>query len=318
MITITKYDPAIDAQEWDNHVSKSKNGTFLHVRDFMDYHGDRFEDCSLMAYNSHDQLVAVLPAHRDGERLCSHEGLTYGGWITSLRHFDVNTMLEVMKLTCDWARENGFKSIRYKAVPHIYHRYPAEEDIYALFRNGATLVGCNVSTVIDLPHRLPFDRGNKSSLNHAVASGVKIVESADFASFWTLLKRVLKERYNTKPVHTLEEIVMLKERFPYNVRLVLSYLGSELLAGVVLFEDRGVTRCQYIASSVLGRKCKALTLLFDTVIEQSISRGNRYFDFGTSNGDDGHVLNTSLVSQKCRLGGRAITYNIYNIDLLRE
>ncbi|MBR5102716.1 MAG: GNAT family N-acetyltransferase [Muribaculaceae bacterium] len=315
MITITQFDPQFDTQEWDNHVKNSKNGTFLHLRSFIDYHGDRFEDCSLMAYDNRDKLVAVFPANRRGDTLSSHDGLTYGGWVLPLKHLDVVTMLEVMEAACNWAREHGFKHIRYRAVPHIYHRYPAEEDIYALFYSGARLVGCNVSTVIDLADRLPFDRGNKSSLNHAIASGVKVVESADFGAFWSLLSQVLKDRYKAVPVHSLEEIVMLKERFPYNIRLVLAYAGSELLSGVVLFEDRGVTRCQYIATSFHGRQFKSLTLLFDTLIDLSSSRGNRYFDFGTSNSNDGHELNSSLVSQKCRLGGRAITYNIYQLDL---
>ena len=34
--------------EWDSFVRLSKNGTFLFERGFMDYHSDRFDDCSLM------------------------------------------------------------------------------------------------------------------------------------------------------------------------------------------------------------------------------------------------------------------------------
>ena len=35
---------------WDTFVQESKNGTFLFVRDYMDYHRDRFQDCSLLVY----------------------------------------------------------------------------------------------------------------------------------------------------------------------------------------------------------------------------------------------------------------------------
>ena len=48
MITIRRYAPA-DKPLWDGFVALSKNATFLHYRDYMDYHSDRFSDFSLMA-----------------------------------------------------------------------------------------------------------------------------------------------------------------------------------------------------------------------------------------------------------------------------
>ena len=35
--------------EWDDFVARSRNGTFLLQRGYMDYHSDRFRDCSWMA-----------------------------------------------------------------------------------------------------------------------------------------------------------------------------------------------------------------------------------------------------------------------------
>ena len=67
------------AEEWDAFVQRSKNGTFLLERRFMDYHADRFKDCSLMLYND-EELVGLFPANWDEESqmVCSHQGLTYG------------------------------------------------------------------------------------------------------------------------------------------------------------------------------------------------------------------------------------------------
>ena len=31
---------------WDQHVSAARNGHFMHLRDYMDYHSDRFIDYS--------------------------------------------------------------------------------------------------------------------------------------------------------------------------------------------------------------------------------------------------------------------------------
>lgn len=64
--------------EWDEFVAQSRNGTFLLCRGYMDYHADRFTDCSLMIYYGR-QLLALLPGHLEGQTYCSHNGLTYGG-----------------------------------------------------------------------------------------------------------------------------------------------------------------------------------------------------------------------------------------------
>ena len=49
MFEVRRYTPD-KASEWNRFVAQSKNGTFLFDRRFMDYHADRFEDCSLMVY----------------------------------------------------------------------------------------------------------------------------------------------------------------------------------------------------------------------------------------------------------------------------
>ena len=146
--------------KWDEMVKQSRNGTFLHQRGYMDYHSDRFTDCSLMALRE-GKPCAVLPANINGDTLWSHRGLTYGGWIVPLKHFDATVMLEVMNTAIDWMKANGIKRWVYKPVPHIYHRYPCEEDLYALFLHNATIIETNISTTIDLTCPLALDRGNR-------------------------------------------------------------------------------------------------------------------------------------------------------------
>ena len=314
MITIVRYNADFKAR-WDNVVRSSRNGTFLHLRDYMDYHSDRFVDFSLIALDG-DKLIAVLPACRESDTLYSHRGLTYGGWIMPLRHFDVTTMMQVWQLASDFLRSAGIAHIVYKPVPHIYHRYPAEEDLYAIFRAGGRLAECNISTTIDLDEPLPFDRGNKRNVNLASRGGVEVAVSYNWQDYWQLLDERLMERYDSHPVHSLSEIKLLQARFPDNIRLYTAQVNGEILAGVVIyFFGNEVAHCQYIASSHRGRDLKALTLLFDYLISEASLAGYRYFDFGISNEDGGRYLNEGVVMQKCRLGGRGIVYNTFVIDL---
>lgn len=79
MFEIIRYSSDRKA-EWDDFINRSKNGTFLFRRDYMDYHSDRFSDHSLMFYFK-GRLYAVLPATVVGGTLYSHQGLTYGGLV---------------------------------------------------------------------------------------------------------------------------------------------------------------------------------------------------------------------------------------------
>lgn len=311
MTEIIRYEASM-AKRWDEMVKLSRNGTFLHERGYMDYHSDRFTDCSLVAMRD-GKACALLPACIDGDTLYSHRGLTYGGWLLPLKHFDATVMVEVMDAAIEWMGSNGIKGMVYKPVPHIYHRYPCEEDLYALFRHGAQLVETNISTTIDLTCPLPLDRGNKSGSNAARKAGIQVGPSGDWEGYWQLLSSLLDERYGTRPVHTLEEMRLLQGRFPDNIRLYSATLGGELLAGVVMYLCAPVAHCQYIGATPHGKDSKALTLLFDHLIAEHQRLGYRYFDFGISNEDHGRYLNEGLVRQKSRLGGRGIVYNTLEV-----
>ena len=50
-IDIRRYEASTDKDRWDEFIATSaRNATFLHCRGYMDYHSDRFNDMSLMAY----------------------------------------------------------------------------------------------------------------------------------------------------------------------------------------------------------------------------------------------------------------------------
>lgn len=140
-IEIQQYIPAL-RPEWDCFIANSRNGTFLFFRNYMDYHSDRFIDNSLL-FRYKGKLIAVLPANREGDVLWSHQGLTYGGLVLSSK-CTADRVLNIFSLLFSWLSERGFSKLVYKCVPDIYHRYPSQEDLYALFRNNAE-VGCSQS-----------------------------------------------------------------------------------------------------------------------------------------------------------------------------
>ena len=311
--SIRRYLPE-DAELWDRLVAESRQGTLLHLRGYMDYHADRFTDCSLIALRK-GKPTAILPADIDSKGILrSHQGLTYGGWITPLSHFDGTDMLELFRSWTGWCRENGIKGIIYKSIPHIYHRIPAEEDIYALFRMGATIETVNLSTVIDLRDIPSFNTQQKRHLKKASALSLWIKETEKVSEFMPILKECLRERHDAVPVHSEAEFKLLKERFPKGIRLFTAGTGNEPEAAVCIYDTNSVAHCQYIATSESGRRNGTLTYLFDHLIN-NVFASNRYFDRGTSNEDGGRILNSGLLHQKTGLGGRGVAYQIFSLKL---
>jgi len=317
MISLRRYT-ASDSSDWDAFVKCSKNGTFLFNRGYMDYHADRFQDHSLMYYDEKGKLTALLPANERDGIYHSHQGLTYGGFILSAetRAADV---LELFKVTADYLRHNSFTEWRYKQMPTCYHRCPSEEDEYALWRSGAEISSCLISTTIPLNTMSLYpdvERRRRRGMKKALLAEYEIVESVDYGAFWKIMEANLMERYGVTPVHTLQEIQLLHSRFPKQIRLCLAVKDSTPQAGCVAYmANDACVHIQYGHATPQGKNDGALDLLYLTLIDEFRKSGFRYMDFGNSNEQGGRYLNENLIAQKEGFGGRGITYKQWRIKL---
>lgn len=309
--TIKQFSPALK-QEWDSFVAISRNGTFLHKRDYLGYHADRFPDASLMIYRD-GKLHALLPATFNGTIFSSHAGLTYGGLLLNDKGTTAE-VLHIMQLLRSHVSSLGAESFIYKPVPHIYHHLPTEEDLYALFRMNANIVARNVAAVVDASHPLKPRNIRKAGMRKATQAGIVIEESTDFTTFWQILSTNLMERYGASPVHTLDEIIRLKSLFSSEIRLHTAHKDGKMIAGVVAYAGPRVAHMQYISATPEGKSLHALDLLFSHLLTSEYA-GTPFFDFGTSNEDSGRTLNESLIYQKEGFGARAIVYDTYSIPL---
>jgi len=301
------------AEEWNAFVDTSKNGTFLFDRSYMDYHADRFQDCSLMVYK-HQRLFALIPANRVDETVYSHQGLSYGGLVLGSKATATDVCKALQRVN-DYLQKEGVRKVVCKVLPYIYARIPSDEPLYALtevFR--AKLVSRDIASVIDLNNRLPLTELRRRGKKKALRNEVRLAFSDDFTSFWQILSDNLETKYKAKPVHTLAEILLLKNRFPNQIKLYAAFIGTEMVAGTVLYVTNQVVKTQYISASTLGKEVCALDLLFDNLM--TILSGNqRYFDMGTSALEHSTTLREPLIFQKEGFGGRAVCYDTYEWEL---
>jgi hypothetical protein len=121
-------------------------------------------------------------------------------------------------------------------------------------------------------------------------------------------------KFNTKPVHTVSEITLLKNYFPENILLFGAFKQSELIAGIVIFDFDQVIHTQYMANSDEGRKIGALDFINHTIIEKYKTQ-KQYYSFGISTEDNGRFLNTGLIQQKEMMGSRSVALDFYKINL---
>lgn len=302
--------------EWNTFVLNSKNGTFLFDRRFMEYHSDRFSDCSIVLKDK-NRIIACFPANycANEQKVYSHQGLTYGGFImdTKITSYQI---LEAFRVISDYYRSRFFaKSIIYKPIPYIYAKYPSEDDLYALFRMSAKLVSRGLSSTVLLSSPLKLTESRKGGLRKAYREHLEFVNGGDLEEFWAILDDVLCECHSVHPVHTVAELSLLCGYFPEKIKLftVLSSDGK-MLAGTLVFDFGDVVHTQYIAASKTGKASGALDLLIYKLISEVYS-DRKYFDFGVSTECGGTILNEGLIFQKEGFGGRGVCYDTYEIQL---
>ncbi len=278
----------------------------------MDYHADRFTDYSQMGFKN-GRLIAVLPGNLADETFYSHQGLSYGGWILSPEcgASDVLMLFEKLNIIL---RETGIKRVVYKPVPSIYHRVPAQEDLYALYRLRANRISCTLSSTIFQSGKIAFTESRKSGIRKGLRAGLKIERSDRYREFWTILEEGLRLRHQTAPVHSVDEIMLLRQRFPDNISLYNATSENRMMAGCILFIMNNIVHVQYISASEEGRQCGALDLLFDCLINE-VFAGVPVFDFGHSNEDHGLYLNENLIFQKEGFGARGTISEIFEYAL---
>ncbi|HEU5365318.1 MAG TPA: hypothetical protein VFU62_07295 [Hanamia sp.] len=244
--------------QWNNFNAASKNGLFLFERSYMDYHKGRFKDHSLMIFKQ-EKLLAIFPANENDKIIHSHAGLTFGGLIMSF-NLKTTDCISILENIVHYYKSEGFLEINYKAISYIFQKYPSQEDLYALFKNNAVLYRRDVSSVVELSKKIKFSETKRQSVSKCEKEGIEIIENENFSDYWSLLIKVLS-KYNTLPVHTLDEIHFLKNKFPQQIRLFEARLRGDLLAGIVIYDYGNVVHTQYMANSENGRKWGALDFI---------------------------------------------------------
>lgn len=297
---------------WNAFISNAKNATFLFHRNFMEYHKHRFEDFSLLVFDGKN-LVSVIPANRIGERVYSHQGLTYGGFV-----FDVKIKLgEVIAITqsvLQFLHQKGTSTFQIKLIPSIYNHYFSEEIEYALFLTKAKLIRRDCLSVIDLSKPFSITKTRKESIRRGEKNNLVIKEELEFDLFWNeILIPNLNKKHNAKPVHTAAEIAKLQQNFPENIRHFNVYHEDRIVAGTTIFITDTVAHPQYISGNPQKNELGSLDYLYHHLIA-NVFTGKHFFDIGPSHEENGTKINEGLLFWKESFGAKTTVQDFYEVE----
>lgn len=308
------YAPRDDGP-WDDLVAASWNGTFLHTRRYLDCVALAATDASLVLEDGKGRLVGVLPAAvhaSDPTMIESHPAVAYGGIVHrgELAGAEMSAALEAV---ADRYYHDGWRTLRYKAVPHVYHAVPAADDLYALYRLRASRSRCDVASVVDLSERPPPTARRARSLRKAERAGVEVARGpGHLAELSSVIGARLADKFDTEPLHDASTLGRLQELFPAQMECVVGLLDGSLVAGVVLFRTGRVDHAQYIAADDRGYKTAALDAVLTACLAESEAR---YFSFGNSTVYGGRVFNESLFAYKSGFGAGTVVHECYDVPL---
>ena len=301
------------AEAWADVLRNAKNSIFQFERGFIEYHGDRFDEISLLAFDG-NRPIAAMPAAIDVEgTVTSHPGLTFGGVILD-RGIRSGQALEVFDAMLGFLREHGVRRCVIKALPSIFASYPSAELEYALWRSGFALRRRDLSSVLPLRAPMPFNGDKTRGVKKALKAGLE-VGSEGITAFHDMLQLVWQERHGVNPVHSRADLELLQSRFPDRILCRCARQNGAVVAGALVFDYGHVWHTQYMASSPGGRDVGGLDVVISEMVREATAHGVDYFSFGASTLQEGRVINEGLLWQKESYGARAIVHDFYEGDL---
>lgn len=309
-LKIREYDSG-DQEKWDRFVmEKSMNGTFLQTKKFLDYHGERFQDASLVIYKGNDTIVAVVPAceiNEQGRKIFhAHCGSTFGGIVIAEDFYNIEHMDAIMTVLEDYLKEKKYDEVRIKCTSDIFSKQNSNLLYYFLFQRGYTSydeLSCYVDFVQYNEDIISnFSSSRRRDYKYSLKNDLvfrKIDDRANIESFYMILCDNL-QKFGAVPVHSLEELLDFKEE---RLRDIVEFYGvfqeSRMIAGSMVFLfGTQVFHTQYLAADQSCLKLFPMNFLDANLIMTARERGFRYFSLGTSTEEHGKVLNKHLAEFK--------------------
>jgi hypothetical protein len=293
-VRAVRYVPSEHEAMWDEFIASSMNGTVFHSQRFLRYHPEGRFDLHHVLFFEGNRLIAVLPGglRNAGRTFESPLGASYGSFVTE--DISAQTALDIVAAFEEYVRSIGIEEVYLTSAPVIYQPLLTQNLDFGLLYRGYAYQRHYISHAIDLRHQgAPFDRFQSVARKHIRRvtrenPTVWIDESQPeslremLVEFYPILLEN-KAKYNVKPTHSLDELLLLNDLVPDFMKLFLVRVGEEPIAGSLLFlaNDR-VALIFYHMLRYAFDDYKPIYLLMDRVTRWSKEEGYHFVDIGVS------------------------------------
>jgi len=317
-ITIKKYYDS-DELVWDDFVDKECFGTIYHTRKFINYHPiNRFEDHSILLYDK-EIIVCVLPCCKKDDNYFSYTGTTYGGPVISKKYIDIEKLSVIIDSIFNYYENK----INFRLANDIYFDESIHILYYLLSRKLKMVpeLSWYINTKDDFISKIKNKRNKKYLMNVINNSKLKCTitnDEEDYKQFYNILQKNLLTTHNSKPTHTLEEFIKLKNNILCdNSFLILCKDDQNLILGGV-YVIKATKQCWYTfyISRNIDVKYRNISIIYIMYIISLLSNKEniKYIDYGISTENIGKTINLGLSEYKQESLGGISNYRINFIN----
>jgi hypothetical protein len=306
--------------QWEEVSLNSKRHSVLQSRSFLEYHGSRFKDASLVFVDSSSGYVsAIFPAAfhiSELDFVVSHPGLSFGGLL--LRKSQVSAYDEVLQQAMRHYSQLGMRRLRIKVQPSFVSEQFDDTATHHGLKHGQ-LINSDLWAVLNLQRE--FSSKDK---NYDIQKAKKLGISCNFTDlnedwvqFYNILCENLAKRHEAKPVHNLDELFDLRQRLGSHSKLLVARDAKfEIVAATWMVEyGNGVVHTQYICSTAFGRQLMAVDALLFSAIEYCKLEHKSILSLGHCSQSNGWEINLGLLAFKSRFGFGLSAVNTFDYEL---
>lgn len=319
---------------WDDFVDSSANGTIFHKRRFINYHpSERFSDHSLVVMDGH-RVVALFPAaeiNRDNARvLLSHPGASYGGLVIRARE-RLSTICEALDVLEAHATDAGFDSVEMRHSPPVLRTSEVDQLDFSLQISGYRRTAEELATFYDLrtyeydPEMANFIKSFPSGVRRQIRKSARELSArtleteTEIVRFHEILSENLRTKHGKDPVHTVDELIDLRERFQGDVFVLGVFSDLELVGGFCVFAPTPQSlHIFYAALDYSYQIHRPLNLALARLIQLGIEQRRTIVNYGISTTDGGRNVNWSLLRFKEGFGGSGSVRTTWAKDLTNQ
>ena len=291
MLKIIKYNNKY-YDKWNSFVENSNNGTIFHRIDFLNYHRKRFTSNEHhLIWLKGEAIFAVMPfaIFEDNNLRVGKTpyGASFGGIVIS-KKFNLKHAVEVYDTLSNYLLNLKVDKIRITPTPLFYSFVNNLNFEYILSKEKYDITSRDVFHVVRLKETYEniwdnFDGRARTSIRKS-KDNFDIFLDVNPEEFYPILVEDKLRHNNSKPTHTLEELIYLKQKFPCKIFFDIAVLKKNgAKAGICYFIcNKNVIMTFYMAQETLALRENGVNVLLEYGFKRGINNNLRYLDFGGS------------------------------------